>query len=149
MNLILKTILLSLIFLFVGANFVQAQKNVPVVDYKGHILYGKKQIGQLTKTGSLDHAGKAVTKLDSYGNVVDSTGKTLGKPAKGQNFVYYFKDKPEQFSIGEPSHSGMCEVKNSKGEIVMLLHENYKAQAACAVHCLYENKCMPESKMQQ
>ena len=21
----------------------------------------------------------------------------------------------------------------------MLLHENYKAQAACAVHCLYEN----------
>ncbi|RVU24159.1 hypothetical protein EOJ36_09545 [Sandaracinomonas limnophila] len=120
-----------------------AQTKVPYVDYKGHIYYQNKQIGNLTKDGSLDNNGKVVTKVNGNGEIIDSNGKQLGKLAKGSSFVYYFNDKTEKYTIGKPSHNGMCEVKNSDGQTVMLLHNNYKQQVACAIHCLNENHCMP------
>ena len=137
-----NTITIIAFFLVTSLN-VLAQKPVPIVDYKGHILNGKTQIGTLSSAGGFDQSGKSMTKIDGSGNIVDSTGKVLGKAPKNGSFVYYFNDKAEKYSIGKASHTGMCEVKNAKGEIVMLLHENYKQQAACAVHCLYENHCMP------
>ncbi len=74
---------------------------------------------------------------------MDVNGKVMGKAPKNGSFVYYFNENTESYTIGKPAHNGMCEVKNAKGQTVMLMHKNYKAQAACAVHCLYENKCMP------
>ncbi len=73
-------------------------------------------------------------------------GKVIGKTSKNGSFVYFFNEKPEYYTIGKPEYNGMCEVKNAKGQTVMQLHQNYKAQAACAIHCLYENKCMPEHR---
>jgi hypothetical protein len=137
-----KSIIMFALFLITSFG-VLAQKSTPYVDYKGHIHYENKQIGSLSPKGGFDESGNPVTKIDGNGNIVDMNGKAIGKAPKNGSFVYYFNEKPENFTIGKPSHTGMCEVKNAKGETVMLLHQNYKAQGACAVHCLYENKCMP------
>ncbi|WP_394993765.1 hypothetical protein [Emticicia sp.] len=137
-----KSIVVFALF-FIASLSVFAQKSTPYVDYKGHIHYEKKLIGSLSSKGGFDQSGKPVTKVDGSGNIVDMNGKKLGKAPKSNTFVYYFNEKPENYTIGKQSHNGMCEVKNAKGQTVMLLHQNYKAQAACAVHCLYENKCMP------
>lgn len=120
-----------------------AQKAVPTVDYKGHIHYDNKEIGTLSASGSVNTSGKSMTKVDGSGNYVDMNGKVLGKAPKNGDFTYYFNDKPEKFSIGKASHDGICKVTNSKGEVILLLHQSYKAQAACAIHCLYENHCLP------
>jgi hypothetical protein len=140
----MKNLIMIFGILLIISTRIIGQTTKPLVDYKGHILYNNKQIGSLNSTGSFDKAGKSVLKINGDGNVVDASGKVKGKAPKGGSFIYYFNDKPETFTIGKPSHEGLCEVKNSKGETVMLLHNNYKAQSACAVHCLYENHCMPK-----
>lgn len=141
-----KSFVIIALFLIASLS-VFAQKTKPIVDYKGHILNGKNQIGSITTEGGFDQAGKSMTKVDGKGNIVDSEGKVIGTAPKNGTFVYYFKDNQEKYTVGKANHSGMCEVKNAKGETVMLLHNNYKQQGACAVHCLYENHCMPESDM--
>ncbi|MES2795898.1 MAG: hypothetical protein V4683_08035 [Bacteroidota bacterium] len=131
---------------FVFSTNVSAQKAIPIVDSKGHILNGITHIGKLSSAGSFDAEGKSMTHINSNGNIVDLNGKVLGKAPKNNGFTYYHNGKPEKYTIGKPSHNGMCEVKDSKGKTVMFLHNNYKNQAACAVHCLHENLCMPGDK---
>ncbi len=132
---------------FIASLSVFAQKSIPVVDYKGHIMNGKNQIGSITSEGGFDQAGKSMTKVDGKGNIVDSNGKIIGAAPKNGTFVYYFEDNQEKFTIGKANHTGMCKVTNAKGETVMLLHNSYKQQGACAVHCLHENHCMPMDGM--
>ena len=133
---------------FIASLSVLAQKSTPMVDYKGHIMNHNSVIGKMTPEGSLDQSGKLVTKIDGNGNIVDSTGKVIGKaPKNGSSFIYYFKGNQEKYTIGKSNHTGMCKVTNAKGETVMLLHNNYKQQAACAIHCLHENHCMPMDGM--
>ncbi len=126
---------------------IYAQKSTAMVDSKGHIYYENKIIGKISSAGSLDPSGKSMTTINRDGNIVDTAGKVIGKAPKNNNFPYYISDTEEKYTIEEPTHNGICYVKNKKGETVLLLHQNYKAQAACAIHCLYENHCMPvESK---
>ncbi len=132
--------------LLISSLIVFAQKATPMVDYKGHIIHDNIQIGSIKSTGGYDKKGETVTKVNSNGNIVDLNGKVLGKAPKNGVFEYYFNEKPEKFSIEKPSHNGICKVKNTKGETVLLLHNNYKAQAACAIHCLYKNHCIPNDK---
>lgn len=146
----MKNVILCLSFVLITIANVFAQKTldmIPKVDSKGHIYYEKKQIGSITTKGGFDQASKPMTMVNSNGNIVDANGKEIGKAPKNGTFVYYNDGVEEKYSIGKASHTGMCEVKNAKGEVVMLLHNNYKQQAACAVHCLYENHCMPSDKM--
>lgn len=143
------TLFLSLVLISVTSVIAQKSTNlVPKVDSKGHIYYDRKKIGSLTTEGSFNQAGKPITKVDATGNIKDNTGKVIGKAPKNGTFVYYINGTEENYTISEASHTGMCEVKNAKGEIVMLLHNNYKQQAACAVHCLHQNHCMPADRME-
>ncbi len=137
-----KLIEIFVLFLFASLS-VFAQKSTSIVDYKGHIMNGKNQIGSITSEGGFDQAGKSMTKVDGKGNIVDSNGKIIGTAPKNGTFVYYFKDNEEKYTIEKANHTGMCKVTNVKGETVMLLHNSYKQQGACAVHCLHENHCMP------
>ena len=141
-----KSIVIIALF-FIASLSVFAQKTTPMVDSKGHIMNHNAIIGKMTPEGSFDPSGKSMTRIDGSGNIVDLNGKVLGKAPKNGSFVYYFKDNEEKYTIGKANHSGMCKVTNAKGETVMLLHNNYKQQGACAVHCLYENHCMPDSDM--
>ena len=114
-----------------------------------HIMNHNSIIGKMTLEGSFDPSGKSMTKVDGKGNIIDSDGKVIGKAPKNGSLVYYFKDNEQKYSIGKANHSGMCKVTNAKGETIVLLHNNYKQQAACAVHCLYENHCMTMDEMKE
>ena len=81
---------------FIASISVFAQKPTPMVDYKGHILNGKNQIGSITSEGGFDQAGKSMTKVDGKGNIVDSNGKIIGTAPKNGTFVYYFDDNQEK-----------------------------------------------------
>jgi hypothetical protein len=139
----MKRLTVIIALFFVASTSILAQKSVPMVDSKGHIMNHNSIIGKMTPEGSFDPKGKSMTKVNTNGNIVDSNGKVLGKAPKNGTFIYYFNDKEEKYTIGKADHTGMCKVTNDKGETVMLLHNNYKQQAACALHCLRENHCMP------
>jgi hypothetical protein len=138
----MKNLIVFLTFFTGNIVVTYSQDKVPMVDSKGHIYYDKKQIGSISKAGGIDMTGKAITRIDKNGNVVDSTGKAVGKLAKGSTFQYYVNEKDQKFSISKPDHTGMCYVKDSKGKTVLLLHNNYKQQVACAMHCANENHCL-------
>ena len=142
----MKRLIVIFAVFFCASISIFAQKSVPMVDSKGHIMNHNSIIGKMTPEGSFDPKGKSMTKVDANGNIVDSKGKALGKAPKNGTFIYYFNDKAEKYKIAKTDHNGMCKVTNAKGETVMLLHNNYKQQAACAVHCLHENHCMPGDK---
>ena len=145
----MKNIIVIIALIMTASLSVFAQKSTPMVDSKGHIMNHNSIIGKMTPEGSFDPSGKSMTRIDGNGNTVDLNGKIIGKAPKNGTFVYYFKDNEEKYTIGKANHTGMCEVTNAKGETVMLLHNSYKQQAACAVHCLYENHCMPSDMMEK
>lgn len=141
----MKKITAVFAFMFFALHGVFSQKQTPLVNYKGHIIHQNKQIGTITTKGGNNLEGKPITMINSNGNIVDTNGKVLGKAPKNGTFIYYFDKNSEKYSVGKPNHNGICEVKNSNGETVLLLHNNYKKQAACAIHCLYENHCIPNN----
>ena len=108
-----------------------------------------KHIGWVTKEGVIkDSAGAKIAHIDSEGTLVDSkTGKKLGKSQKNGNFVPEYKaTTDDKWVVSEPMN-GTCEVKNSKGKTVVLVHENYKQYGACAYHCMSMKKEHKEMKM--
>ena len=137
-----KTLLIS-ISLLCGSIFTHAQ------DYKhpkpgsisndGQVRSADgKLLGWVTQDGLIkDSSGLKIGQIDSDGNLVDSkTGKKIGKAQKNGNYLPYFKkDKSTGYITSLPAN-GTCEVKNEKGETLVLVHENYKQYGACAYHCL-------------
>lgn len=117
--------------------FAQNYK-APKIDASGKFTDGNGvKIGTMTKDGMMDEKGMKMAHIDNDGNLVDSkTGKKIGKAEKNGNFMYMMSETGDgkNFTIGAPSN-GVCEVKDENGKVVLLVHENYKMQAACAYHC--------------
>ncbi len=83
----------------------------------------------------------AIASVGSDGMLVDSkTGKSLGKAEKNGDFVYSFPGEEEKYTFSEPDKDGYCEVKDKAGKVVAMVHQNYKQQGACAIHCLTKKK---------
>lgn len=140
----LKGLLFVILGVVFAMNVVNAQNyKAPMIDASGTFSdKDGKKIGTIAKEGLLDAEGNKVAHVDASGNLIDAkTGKSIGKAQKNGNFVYHFEGDKEgkKYSIGAPQQ-GICEVKNEKGEVVLLVHENYKAQAACAFHCAQMKK---------
>lgn len=123
---------------------VSAQNyKAPNLDASG-ILKGKngKQIAVVKDGAMTDAMGMKMSEIDAEGNLIDSkTGAKIGKAEKNGNFSYQMKGTKDgrNFTISEPS-TGICEVKDENGKTVLLVHENYKMQAACAYHCAQMKK---------
>jgi len=99
-------------------------------------------IGWVTKEGVIkDTSGNKVGYIDSEGNLLDGkSGKKMGKAGKNGNFVSEATNTPDKgWTVADPK-DGTCLVKDSKGNIIGEVHENYKAQGACAIHCLNKKK---------
>ena len=147
----LKTISLAILGVVFAANVSVAQNyKAPKIDGAGKIMdMDGKGIGTMSKDGVMDEKGTKMAHIDGEGNLVDSqTGKKMGKAEKNGNFMYQFSETADgkNFTVGAPAN-GICEVKDDKGKVVMLVHENYKAQAACAYHCAQMKKEGKEIKM--
>ncbi len=133
-------IFIVLPFLFLGLfliSSVQAQTNYkhPQINAKGELMdaQGIKQ-GWITKEGLImDAKGKKLAFLDANGNLVDAHGKKMGRAAKNGN--YYDEKGAVVLTVSEPKGE-QCEVADKSGKVVATVHNNYKTQAACVVHCL-------------
>lgn len=115
----------------------------PKIDAAGKVTIDNKHIGSITKEGAIvDSEGKTIATVDNEGMLVDkATGKKLGKAAKNGNFTEYFSDgKTEEHTFSEPDKDGYCELKNKDGKVLGVVHESYKQQGACAIHCLTKTK---------
>lgn len=109
-----------------------------------------KHIGWVTKDGIIkDTAGVKIAHVDSEGSLVDAkTGKKLGKAQKNGNYVPHFTKTPDDKGLTTSAPmNGTCEVKNSKGETIVVVHESYKQYGACAYHCLTMKKEHKDMKM--
>ncbi len=108
-----------------------------------------KFLGWVTKDGIIkDTLGVKIAHIDSEGSLVDAnTGKKLGKAQKNGNFIPHPTKTPDEAWTVAPPTNGSCEVKNKKGETVVVVHENYKQYGACAYHCLSMQKKGQDMKM--
>lgn len=108
-----------------------------------------KLMGWITKEGVIkDSAGTKIAHIDSGGNLVDAkTGKKLGKAQKNGNYIPHGAKTPDEAWSVSPPMNGTCEVKNKKGETVVVVHENYKQYGACAYHCLSMQRQGKDMKM--
>ena len=122
------------------------------IDASGQFTDGNGvKIGTVNKEKEcvMDENGMKMSNTDAEGNIIDTkTGKKMGRIEKNGNFFYNFPESADgkKFTISVPSN-GMCEVKDEMGNTVMLVHENYKAQAACAYHCAQMKKEGKSMKM--
>jgi hypothetical protein len=148
----LKSIKVVAIGMLVTVTSVFAQNyKAPKIDASGILKNAEGvHIGTITKEGLMnDPSGMKMAHVDSEGNLVDAkTGKKMGKAEKNGNFMYMMSETGDgkNFTVSAPSN-GICEVKDEKGNVVLLVHENYKAQAACAFHCLQMKQQGKEMKM--
>lgn len=148
----IKSIAMVAIGMMVAASTTFAQNyKAPKIDASGKITDEMgTHIGTISKDGTMmDNMGMKMAYIDAEGSLVDSkTGKKIGKAEKNGNFMYYSKGTSDgkSFSVSTPNN-GICEVKDENGNVVLLIHENYKAQAACAYHCAQMKKEGKDMKM--
>lgn len=148
----LKSIKMLTIGMMVATTSAFAQNyKASKIDASGKLVDSNGvHIGTITKEGLInDPSGMKMAHIDNDGNLIDAkTGKKMGKAEKNGNFMYIMSETQDgkNFTINPPTN-GICEVKDEKGNVVMLVHESYKAQAACAYHCLQMKQQGKEMKM--
>ena len=123
------------------ALLAQSNYKQPQVTAKGEFLdtHGIKQ-GWISAEGIIQNAkGEKVAFLDGQGNLTDATGKKIGRVAK--NGAYYDAKGNVLLTVSTPKGE-QCQVLDPKGKVVAQLHNNYKMQGACMVHCLASNMKM-------
>ena len=140
----IKSFVMVLLGIVMTINFAIAQNyKAPTIDASGKVTDGNGvQLGWVTKAGAInDVSGKKIASIDSEGNLIDAkTGKKIGKAEKNGNFTSEeIKTPDKRWTISE-AKNGMCSVKDGKGNLKGEVHENYKAQGACAIHCLTKQK---------
>lgn len=123
--------------LLVVSHVASAQTNYkhPQINAKGEFMdaQGIKQ-GWITKEGIIKNAkGEKVAFIDAQGNLLDANGKKMGRAAKNGNF--YDEGGAVVLTMATPKGE-QCEVLDKSGKVVASVHNNYKTQGACAVHCL-------------
>ena len=121
---------------------VFAQNMTPSVDYLGHIVHENIEVGFLNSNGGYDKIGKKICQADEEGNVTDLEGGFIAKGPEGNIFTFTHLGVSEKYNISLVTQVGMLEVNNSLGKTVLLLHKDFKVQAVCAMHFLYNNHAM-------
>ncbi len=121
--------------------FAQVPGNykAPKIDASGKVTNAAgTHVGWVTKEGVIkDASGNKVAYIDSEGTLVEEkTGKKLGKASKNGNFLFEGTTTPDKGWTTSAAQNGACLVKDNKGNVVGEVHENYKDQGACAIHCL-------------
>ena len=139
----MKSILFFYLIIFTLLTLVPIFSQKIYVDYKGHIHAEDTIIGRIRKGKLVTNSGQNIAHLSKHGLWIDKNGTELAKPLKNTQVIYNFDMVSDTFNIGEKMHTGLCKVTNNKGETILLLHNRYKQEAACAIHCLYINHCLP------
>jgi hypothetical protein len=140
----IKSFVMALLGIVMTVNFATAQNyKAPKIDASGKVTSAQGvHLGWVTQEGVIkDTSGNKIATIDSEGNLVDATtGKKMGKAEKNGNFVSLEAKTPDKGWTTSAASNGTCLVKDAEGNVKAEIHENYKAQGACAVHCLTKKK---------
>jgi hypothetical protein len=140
----IKSFVMVLLGIVMTVNLASAQNyKAPKIDASGKVTDANgTHLGWVTKEGAInDVSGNKIASIDSEGNLVDAkTGKKMGKAQKNGNFVSEEINTPDKGWTISEAKNGLCLVKDGKGNIKGEVHENYKEQGACAIHCLTKEK---------
>jgi len=130
-----KLILVAFIGIMAAANIQAQNYKAPKIDASGKVTVDGKYVGEITDSTVINHEKETVAIVGNSGEVINpKTKKKLGKAEKNGNFVYFEGD--EHWTLSDPNAEGYCEVKDKTGVVVGMVHQNYKQQGACAIHCL-------------
>lgn len=154
-----NTFTIMLAMLLITFSLTAQNYKAPKIDASGKVMNEKgHHIGNVSKDGVITNAeGEKIAHVDSDGFLIDAaSGKKLGKGEKNGNFTPYFKETPDKGWTTDAPLNGTCLVKDEKGNVKAVVHENYKEFGACAAHCLsnhmdhhqvMEQKKMKDDKM--
>lgn len=140
---LLSLLLLALLAIIFTASSAQAQQDFKhaqgLVTQEGKVISSEgRLLGWVTREGIIsDSAGTKIAHIDKEGNLIEHpTGKKLGKVQRNGNYQAYGPITADQeWKVSHPIN-GTCEVKNSKAEIVALIHESHRQHGAAAFHYL-------------
>lgn len=135
----MKSIAIALTLLLTTLCAFSQNYKAPKIDASGKVTDAAgKHIGNVDKNGVItDSNGTKVAYVDAEGFTVDATtGKKMGKGEKNGNFTPYYKETPDKGWTTDAPLNGTCLVKDEKGHVRAVVHENYKQFGACAAHCL-------------
>jgi hypothetical protein len=133
----LKTVLITFLISMFSVTFLFAQNykqpfNVSskgkIEDSKGIVLgwieadgtvknAKGKVVGKVAKEVLLSKSGKKMAEISASGTVTSTDGKVL-------------------YTLTNADENGICKIIDASGKEVGTVHENYKQQGACALHCL-------------
>lgn len=141
----LKSILLSLLVLVLAINVSVAQnyKSQFNVKSSGQVENDKGvKLGFIESDGTIKNAkgevvGKVVKK-DKQAELLNKVGKKMG--AVSEDGTLTGKDGKVLFTISTADENGICKILDANGKEVGTVHQNYKQQGACAIHCLNKLK---------
>jgi hypothetical protein len=142
---ILKTILLSLLALMLALNISVAQNYKSQFNVKstGQVENDKGvKLGSIEADGTIKNAkgevvGK-VAKKDKGAEILDKLGKKMG--AVSESGTMTGANGKVLYTISTADENGICKILDASGKQVGTVHENYKQQGACAIHCLSKKK---------
>lgn len=86
-----------------------------IKDAKGKI------VGKVVKSELHNTTGKKMAEILADGSIKDADGKIL-------------------YTISSADENGLCKILDASGREVGTVHQNYKQQGACALHCLGTKK---------
>lgn len=140
----IKSFVIALLGIVMTVNFATAQNyKAAKIDASGKVLNAQgAHIGWVTKEGAIkDTSGNKIAVIDSEGNLLDAkTGTKMGKAQKNGIFVSEEMKTPDKGWTTSGAVNGTCLVKDANGIVKAEIHENYKAQGACAIHYLTKPK---------
>jgi hypothetical protein len=151
-----NTFITMLLILLATFSLHAQNYKAPKIDASGKVMNEKgHHIGNISAEGVITDAnGQKIASIDPDGFLIDAaSGKKLGKGEKNGNFIPYFKETPDKGWTIDAPLNGTCLVKDEKGNVKAIVHENYKQFGACAAHCLSNHmdhhKIMEQAKMKE
>jgi hypothetical protein len=135
----MKSFITALALILITLSGFAQNYKAPKIDASGKVMDANgKHMGNVDKHGVITNAeGTKIAYVDSEGFLIDAkTGKKMGKGEKNGNFTPYYKETPDKGWTIDAPMNGTCMVKDDKGNVKALVHENYKQFGACAAHCL-------------
>jgi hypothetical protein len=117
-----------------------------------------KQQFKVNEKGEVSEGtGTKLGSIDSEGVIRNGDGEVVGKTEKSNDGTRLVNPKGQKmgnmqngnfrnnkgdiiYTISGPDKDGMCKITDKSGKEIGVIHENYKEQGMCAIHCLGKKK---------
>lgn len=133
----IKNFLVMVLAMVIAIQFANAQdyKHPYNVKENGEVVNEQGvKLGWIEKDGTIKNAKGEVIGKKVKNQLNDKVGKKMG--AVSEDGTLTGKDGKVLFRISTADENGICKILDANGKEVGTVHQNYKQQGACAIHCL-------------